>query len=206
MPGPTPAADPVVRHSSRAVWVPDASATPLSLTEPPIRTSIVSDRVTPHKVGERLGSAARAALRRSPRDHLRALPGTERTKLLREAFPARGQARAHQAAASEPRAPTHDQLIALGFEGSCTSDRVEASRPGRQSTWRKYKASHQAVAILKALRRGRDGNTYAISELDGRRVTTLASPRLAELIGHQVEPPTPASMPTARFARSGSAR
>ena len=49
------------------------------------------------------------------------------------------------------------------------------------------RASHRATAILKALRMGRDGNTYAISELDGRRVTTLASPKLGELIGHQVE-------------------
>ena len=34
---------------------------------------------------------------------------------------------------------------------------------------------------------GRDGHTYAISELDGQRVTTLASPKLAALIGQQVE-------------------
>ena len=60
-------------------------------------------------------------------------------------------------------------------------------RPGRQTTWRKYKASHRATATLTALRKGRDGNTYAISDLDGRRVTTLASPKLAELIGRQVE-------------------
>jgi hypothetical protein len=37
------------------------------------------------------------------------------------------------------------------------------------------------------MRRGRDGLTYALSELEGRRVTTLASPRLADLVGHQVE-------------------
>ena len=60
-------------------------------------------------------------------------------------------------------------------------------RPGRQTTWRKYKASHRVIATLKALRKGRDGNTYAISDLDGQRVTTLASPRLADVIGLEVE-------------------
>jgi hypothetical protein len=62
-----------------------------------------------------------------------------------------------------------------------------AYRPARQTTWRKYKASHHASATLRALRPGRDGHTYAICELDGRRVTTLGSPRLAALLGHQVE-------------------
>ena len=60
-------------------------------------------------------------------------------------------------------------------------------RPGRQATWRKYKASHRASATLRALRPGRDGHTYAISELDGRRVTTLGSPRLAALLGNQID-------------------
>jgi hypothetical protein len=31
------------------------------------------------------------------------------------------------------------------------------------------------------------GNTYAVCELDGRRVTAFGSPRLAALIGHRVE-------------------
>ena len=60
-------------------------------------------------------------------------------------------------------------------------------RPGRQTTWRKYKAIHHATATLRAVRLGRDGHTYAISELDGRRVTTLGSTRLAALIGQEVE-------------------
>jgi hypothetical protein len=60
-------------------------------------------------------------------------------------------------------------------------------RPGPQITWRRYKASHRATATLKALRKGRDGHTYAICDLDGRRVSTLASPQLAEVIGQQVE-------------------
>jgi hypothetical protein len=40
---------------------------------------------------------------------------------------------------------------------------------------------------LRGIRLGRDGHTYAISDLDGRRVTTLGSQRLAPLIGQQVE-------------------
>jgi hypothetical protein len=62
-------------------------------------------------------------------------------------------------------------------------------RPGRQTTWRKYKARHRATAVLRAIRSGRDGHTYAICELDSRRVTTLGSPRLAPLMltGQRVE-------------------
>jgi hypothetical protein len=40
---------------------------------------------------------------------------------------------------------------------------------------------------LRAVRLGRDGHTYAIPDLSGRRVTTIGSPRLAALIGQQVE-------------------
>ena len=60
-------------------------------------------------------------------------------------------------------------------------------RPGHQSAWRKYKATHRAIATLQALRSGRDGNTYAFCELDGRRVTAPASPRLGSLIGQELE-------------------
>ena len=60
-------------------------------------------------------------------------------------------------------------------------------RPGRQTAWRKYKASHHATATLRAVRPGRDGHTYAICDLSGRSMTTLGSPRLAGLIGHRVE-------------------
>ncbi len=81
----------------------------------------------------------------------------------------------------------HDQLVALGFEGSVLKRPGSTYRPGRQTTWRKYKASHRAAATLRDVRRGRDGHAYAIADLHGRRVTTLGSPRLAALIGQQVE-------------------
>jgi ATP-dependent DNA ligase len=120
-------------------------------------------------------------------DDIRGLPWTKRTELLREVFPTGDRLRLIRSLPASASRAAHDQLVALGFEGSVLKRPGSAYRPGRQTTWRKYKASHRATATLSALRKGRDGNTYAISNLDGRRVTTLASPKLAELIGHQVE-------------------
>ena len=118
-------------------------------------------------------------------DDVRGMPWTKRTELLRDVFPTGDRLRLIR---SRPACrAAHDQLIALGFEGSVLKRPESIYRPGRHTTWRKYKASHRATATLKTLRKGRDGNTYAISDLDGRLVTTLASPKLAELIGHQVE-------------------
>ena len=118
-------------------------------------------------------------------DDLRSLPWSTRTQLLREAFPAGDRLRLVQT--REASRTAHEQLVTLGFEGSVLKHPGSMYRPGRQTTWRKYKASHRAAARLKALRRGRDGHAYAISDLDGRSVTTPASPRLAALIGHRVE-------------------
>jgi len=118
-------------------------------------------------------------------DDLRSLPWVKRTELLRETFPAGDRLRLVQTRPASRAA--HDQLVALGFEGSVLKRPWSTYRPGRQTTWRKYKASHRASATLRALRPGRDGHTYAISELDGRCVTTLGSPRLAALLDHQVE-------------------
>ena len=103
-------------------------------------------------------------------------------------------------------APRTDQLVALGFEGSVLKRPASMYRPGRQATWRKYKASHRATATLKRAAAGRDGHTYAISDLDGRQVTTLASPRLAAMIGRQVELAYSRVDATVRCARCGSAR
>jgi len=118
-------------------------------------------------------------------DDVRGLPWTKRTELLRDAFPTGERLRL---ISSRPACrAAHDQFVALGFEGSVLKRPGSIYRPGRQTTWRKYKASHRVTATLKALRKGRDGNTYAISDLDGRRVTTLASPKLVEQVGHDVE-------------------
>ena len=118
-------------------------------------------------------------------ENVRSLPWVRRSELLREVFPAGERLRLIQTRPASRAA--HDQLVALGFEGSVLKRPGSAYRPGRQTTWRKYKASHRATARLREVRLGRDGHTYAISDLDGRRVTTLGSPRLAALIGQQVE-------------------
>jgi ATP-dependent DNA ligase len=98
-------------------------------------------------------------------DDLRGLPWTKRTELLREAFPTGDRLRLITAQPASRAA--HDQLIALGFEGSVLKRPGSTYRPGLQTTWRKSKASHRAIVTLKALRKGRDGNTYAISDLAG---------------------------------------
>jgi bifunctional non-homologous end joining protein LigD len=116
---------------------------------------------------------------------LRSLPWVKRNELLRETFPAGGRLRLVQTQPASRAA--HDQLVALGFEGSVLKRPGSTYRPGRQTTWRKYKASHDATATLRAVRSGRDGHTYAICELDGRQVTTPGSQRLAALIGHRIE-------------------
>jgi ATP-dependent DNA ligase len=120
-----------------------------------------------------------------PGDDLRSLPWIRRTHLLRETFPVGERLRVVQ---SRPASRAgHDQFVELGFEGSVLKRPGSTYRPSRQTAWRKYKARHHATARLRSIRPGRDGHTYAICELDGRRVTTVASPRLAALIGHRVE-------------------
>ena len=88
---------------------------------------------------------------------------------------------------SQRVAPLISSLWALGFEGSVLKRPGSTYRAGRQVTWRKYKASHHAIATLRAVRQGRDGQTYATCDLDGRRVITLGSPRLGASIGRRVE-------------------
>jgi ATP-dependent DNA ligase len=118
-------------------------------------------------------------------EDLRPLPWVKRTELLEESFPTGDRLRLIH---TQPASRTaHDKLIALGFEGSVLKRPGSSYRPGRQTSWRKYKATHRATATLRAVRPGRQGDTYAICDLGGRRVTTPGSPRLAALIGHQVE-------------------
>ena len=114
-------------------------------------------------------------------ENVRSLPWVRRTELLREAFPAGERLWLIQTRPASRAA--HDQLVALGFEGSVLKRPGSAYRSGRQTTWRKYKARHRTTATLGDVRLRRDGHTYAISDLDGRRVTTLGSPRLAARIG-----------------------
>ena len=118
-------------------------------------------------------------------DDVRSLPWKERTARLRDMFPVDDRLRLIQSFPASRAA--HEQLVELGFEGSVLKRPGSTYRPGRQRAWRKFKASHRAIATLQALRSGRDGNTYAICELEGRRMTTLGSPRLRSLIGSELE-------------------
>lgn len=118
-------------------------------------------------------------------EDLRSRPWTERTAQLREVFPAGGRLRLVQPFAASRDA--HARLVELGFEGSVLKRPRSSYRPGRQSAWRKYKTAHRATATLLALRAGRDGNTYAVCELESRRVITLGSSSLRPFIGHELE-------------------
>jgi bifunctional non-homologous end joining protein LigD len=90
-------------------------------------------------------------------EDLRALPWVKRTELLREAFPCGDRLRLVQ---SQPASrAVHDRLVALGFEGSVLKRPGSMYRPGRQTSWRKYKTSRRAIATLGAVRAGRDGHT-----------------------------------------------
>lgn len=60
-------------------------------------------------------------------------------------------------------------------------------RPGRQAAWQKVKARHRATGTLRSLTADRDGKTYAICDLDRRRVTAVSSPALEWRIGEQAE-------------------
>jgi ATP-dependent DNA ligase len=118
-------------------------------------------------------------------EDVRPLPWVKRAELLRESFPIGDRLRlVHTQPASRT---AHEKLVALGFEGSVLKRPGSSYRPGRQTTWRKYKATHRATATLCAVRPGRDGDTYALCDLGGRRVTTPGSARLGALIGQQVE-------------------
>ena len=76
-------------------------------------------------------------------DDIRSRPWVKRTELLREAFPVGERLRLVQTQSA--RRAVHDQLVALGFEGPVLKRPGPTYRPGRQATWRKYKANRHAM-------------------------------------------------------------
>ena len=137
-------------------------------------------------------------------DDLRSLPWIKRTKLLRETFPAGDRLRLVQTRPASRAA--HDRLVALGCEGSVLKRPCSTYRPGRQTTWRKYKSSHRATATLCA-HSDRDATatpTQSQSSTAGVLPPSAArgSPRCSASRSSSC---TRASMPTARCARSESA-
>jgi hypothetical protein len=104
---------------------------------------------------------------------------------LRDALPATDRVRLVQSTTASAR--EHDAIVALGFEGTILKRPASTYRPGRQTTWRKYKARHRATAVLRSLRPGRDGKTYAVCEPDGRRILALAGASLQPAVGKPAE-------------------
>ena len=100
----------------------------------------------------------------------RSLSLTERQALLAGALPRAPRLRV---SAGEPAArPRHDAIVALGFEGTVLKRPRSTYRPGRQRTWRKYKARHHTAATVLRTVTARDGRRYAVCELgDGQTVT-----------------------------------
>ncbi len=118
-------------------------------------------------------------------DDLRALPWVKRTELLREAFPASDRLRLVQA--HRPAAPPTISSSSSGSRARCSSGPGRRIAPAARPPGASTRPAIAPPPRCAALRLGRDGHTYAISDLDGRRVTTLGSPQLAALIGQQVE-------------------
>jgi hypothetical protein len=82
---------------------------------------------------------------------------------------------------------SHVAMIELGFEGSVLKRPASSYRAGRHRSWRKLKARHVALGMLRAMGVGRDGQVYAICDVDGRHVAAVASASASERIGEAVE-------------------
>ena len=109
----------------------------------------------------------------------------ERRGHLGEVLPAAGRVRQIDCLPAEQSA--HAAMVGLGFEGSVLKRRNSTYRPGRHRSWRKLKARHVAHGVLRSVRVARDGQVYAICDVDGRNVPVLASVSANERIGENVE-------------------
>jgi hypothetical protein len=82
---------------------------------------------------------------------------------------------------------SHTAMIELGFEGSVLKLPASSYRPGRHRWWRKLKARHVARGMLESVRAARDGQIYAVCDVDGRHVAAVASASASERVGEVVE-------------------
>jgi ATP-dependent DNA ligase len=116
---------------------------------------------------------------------LRPRSWTERDSQLRIALPISDRVRLIQ---SQPATVEgHRAIVGLGFEGTVLKRSGSAYRPGRQSAWQKVKAHHRATVTLRSLAAGRDGKTYAVCDLEGRRIVALSGQHLASRVGGEVQ-------------------
>jgi ATP-dependent DNA ligase len=82
---------------------------------------------------------------------------------------------------------SHAAMVELGFEGSVLKRPASSYRAGRHRSWRKLKACHVARGVLESVRVARDGQVYAVCDVDGRPVAAVASASASERIGEVVE-------------------
>jgi bifunctional non-homologous end joining protein LigD len=110
----------------------------------------------------------------------------ERRGHLGDVLPAAGHVRQIECLPAEQSA--HAAMVGLGFEGSVLKRRDSTYRPGRQRSWRKLKARHVAHGVLRSVRVARDGQAWAICDVDdGRSVPVLASVSAHERVGENVQ-------------------
>ena len=81
----------------------------------------------------------------------------------------------------------HAAIVRLGFEGSVLKRPTSLYRSGRHASWRKLKARYTTTVMLRAVHHARDGQLFAVCELDGRRVTAVAGTSTQELIGQPIQ-------------------
>ncbi|MFL5863530.1 MAG: hypothetical protein ACJ780_22605, partial [Solirubrobacteraceae bacterium] len=118
-------------------------------------------------------------------EDLRARRWRERDERLRDALPLSARVRA---IFSQPASPAaHAAIVQLGFEGTVLKRPASTYRAGRHATWVKHKARHLVEGTVRAVRQARDGEWHALCDVEGRRITVLASAQIAALTGQWVE-------------------
>jgi DNA ligase-1 len=103
-------------------------------------------------------------------EDLRRQPWHERDHQMREAVPTNGRISPIRSMPASLR--THEEIVALGFEGTLLKRPRSPYRPGRNSAWVKHKARLTTPGTLLAVRQNHEGQWYAICE---RRLLLLGS-------------------------------
>jgi ATP-dependent DNA ligase len=114
-------------------------------------------------------------------EDLRGRPWTERDLRLTDALPTSGQVRRIESLRASPEA--HAAIVALGFEGTVLKRPNSTYRPGRQRVWLKHKARYTADGVLLSVGQGRDGQWYAVCDVEDRRVSVLAGASWGDRVG-----------------------
>ena len=115
---------------------------------------------------------------------VRARPWFERDEQLRRSGPGCEVVRVIESGSvSRER---HDAIVSLGFEGTVIKRRRSTYRAGRQSSWLKQKARHEAAGLALEVRDDRHGSRWVVCNVDGRRVIARAAGVEADVIGQSV--------------------